>query len=388
VQAIINRISSLLDRGLSIGAADDDGEDVRLRKRGLLMVVWGVVLLAPIWSVVYLALGRPLSAAIPGTYVVISLISLAMVARRGWSDGLRSSQVILILFLPALLMWSLGGFVLGSAVIIWAFLATLGALVFSSRREAMTIFGVFVALVLLSGVFDARLSEAVEPLPGAVVRMFFVLNIVAVSVVAFATLLWFIFQRDRARAAVRTALEELDVERARSEALLRRILPDRVALRLKDGERVIADRYEAVTVLFADIVDFTPVAAGLAPDALVGFLDGIFSDMDEVTAEHGVVRIKTIGDAYMAVAGAPDVMPAADGARAATRAALAMLERVRDNHRGASIRIGLHTGPAVAGVIGQRTLAYDLWGDAVNVASRMESHGVPGSVQLSPRTSW
>ena len=248
------------------------------------------------------------------------------------------------------------------------------------------IFGVFIALILLSGIFDARLTAAADPLPAAVIRTFFVLNVAAVSLITFATLLWFIHERDRAKAATSAALDEVAVERARSDDLLRRILPDAVAARLKDGERVIADRYEAVTVVFADIVGFTPMAAGLPPSELVGLLDGIFSEMDEVTADHGLVRIKTIGDAYMAVAGAPDPMPAQDGAQAAAGASLAMLERIDARYPDVRLRIGMHTGPVVAAVIGHRTLAYDLWGDAVNVASRMESHGLPGAIQLSETT--
>ena len=103
-------ITRLVDRALDIGAADSDDEDTRLRKRGLLLTVWGVVLLAPLWAVVYFALGRPISGSIPLAYVIVSVVSLIIVARRGWSDHLRTSQVVLILFLPALLQWSLGGF--------------------------------------------------------------------------------------------------------------------------------------------------------------------------------------------------------------------------------------------------------------------------------------
>ena len=149
----------------------------------------------------------------------------------------------------------------------------------------------------------------------------------------------------------------------------------------------MADRYEAVTVLFADIVAFTPLAAEMAAEEVVGLLDRVYGGLDELATEHGLVRIKTMGDAYMAAAGVPETMPAADGALAAAAMARAMLERITIDVPNVKVRVGLHTGPVVAGVIGRRTYAYDLWGDAVNIASRMESHGVPGRVQVSA-TTW
>jgi adenylate cyclase len=385
VRQLYGRLLGFAGRAISVGVLASDGAEVRLRKSGLLLTVWSITVLANVWVLVYLALGRPVSAAIPLAYQVVSLLSIAWIARFGWTAWFRASQLIIMLLLPALLMWSLGGFTSGSAVIIWSFLAPMGALVFSTKRQATIVMGAFAALVLISGILDPWLSTHVEPLPQSIIGLFYVLNIVAVGSVAFGGTVYFVHLRDQAQAQLAQVNRALDVERARSDSLLRNILPDAVAERLKNGEAV-SDRYEAVTVVFADIVGFTPMAADLPAEELVSVLGRIYGALDDLVAEHGLVRIKTIGDAYMAAAGVPDVMPPQDGAMAAARMALAMFEQIALEAPGVRVRVGMHTGPAVAGVIGRRTFAYDVWGDAVNVASRMESQGLPDHVQVSAAT--
>ncbi len=173
-------------------------------------------------------------------------------------------------------------------------------------------------------------------------------------------------------------------ERARTEALLENMLPSSIAARLKDGPVVIADAVPEVTVLFADLKGFTGLAASITPEELIARLDGVFSAFDELAQKHGLEKIKTMGDAYMAVAGAPFARP--DHAVTAARMALAMIERLRELEPALALRVGLASGPVVAGVIGRIKHSYDLWGATVNLASRMESHGVPGRVQLDERT--
>jgi class 3 adenylate cyclase/CheY-like chemotaxis protein len=177
----------------------------------------------------------------------------------------------------------------------------------------------------------------------------------------------------------------LQHEQSKSERLLLNILPQPIAERLKQVPGVIADRFDMVTVLFADIVGFTELAAGIAPEVLVGMLNEIFSRFDQLADQHGLEKIKTIGDSYMAVGGLP--MPRHDHASAIAALALDMQDAVRLLSNGAlSVRIGVHSGPVVAGVIGTKKFSYDLWGDTVNVASRMESHGQAGAIQLSAAT--
>jgi adenylate cyclase len=176
--------------------------------------------------------------------------------------------------------------------------------------------------------------------------------------------------------------------RQQSEALLLNILPAPIAERLKTSPDVIADSFEAVSVLFADIVGFTSLSAKIAPEELVRILDGIFTEFDRLADERGLEKIKTIGDAYMVAAGLP--MPCADHASRSAHMALDMIAALeRFNERTGTdlhVRIGIHSGPVVAGVIGRRKFIYDLWGDTVNTASRMESHGVAGRVQLTDAT--
>ncbi len=182
--------------------------------------------------------------------------------------------------------------------------------------------------------------------------------------------------------------ELLSAEQQKSERLLLNILPAPIADRLKEHEATIADSFVEVTVLFADIVDFTAMSARLSPEALVNLLNGVFTEFDRLAEEHGLEKIKTIGDAYMVVGGLP--VPRADHVEAVAEMGLAMTEIGerfrRDTGEPLQLRIGIHTGPVVAGVIGTRKFIYDLWGDTVNTASRMESHGVPGRIQVTAAT--
>jgi adenylate cyclase len=180
----------------------------------------------------------------------------------------------------------------------------------------------------------------------------------------------------------------LQAEQERSEALLLNVLPAPIAARLKQGEGVIADRFPEVTVLFADLVDFTASSDRSSPERVVQVLAGLFTDFDRLAADHGLEKIKTIGDAYMVVGGLPEPRP--DHAQAVAEMALAMREEAGRHldpaGRPLQVRIGIDSGPVVAGVIGTAKFSYDLWGDTVNMASRMESTGVPGCIQVTERT--
>ncbi len=196
--------------------------------------------------------------------------------------------------------------------------------------------------------------------------------------------------QERARQAeqLRSALDQLSAEQEKSERLLLNILPEAIASRLKQHQAIIADSFPEVTVLFADIVGFTQLASRMEAPALVQVLNEIFSAFDRLSVQHGLEKIKTIGDAYMVVGGLPQPRP--DHAKAIAEMALDMIEeisRFNATHRESfRIRIGVHTGPVVAGVIGANKFIYDLWGDTVNIASRMESHGLPDCIQVSKAT--
>jgi guanylate cyclase len=194
---------------------------------------------------------------------------------------------------------------------------------------------------------------------------------------------YFVEQRERAHRA-------LQAERERSERLLLNVLPEPIAERLKVGTGVIADHYDTVSVLFADLVGFTERSLVMAADEVVALLDQIFSGFDRLADAARVEKIKTIGPAYMAAGGLPEPRP--DHLEAVARMALAMLEEVaaiakETGKDWLAVRIGIDTGPVVAGVIGRRKFIYDLWGDTVNTASRMESQGIPGHIHVTDRVA-
>jgi guanylate cyclase len=250
---------------------------------------------------------------------------------------------------------------------------------FLGLRRAAPWFYAFVAGIVLLGVFDSRLTGEGH-VPQGVVVTFFVLNVLGVSTTMYLLLRYFIGERERTQTA-------LEVEQERSERLLLNVLPEPIAERLKEGPGVIADTFDEVTVLFADIVGFTQFADQRSAVEVVDVLNEVFSVFDDLADRHGLEKIKTIGDAYMVVAGIPS--PRDDHAAAIAEMALAMrpaLAHLSEWHGvELAIRIGIDCGPAVAGVIGRRKFSYDVWGSTVNSASRMESHGVPGEIQITER---
>ncbi len=332
---------------------------------------------ALIWGLAYLALGVPVAASIPLTYAALSTGSIALFARHKRNQLFRSSQLALMLLLPFFLSLALGGIANSSGVVLWSFISPLGALVFGGGVRLW--FGGFASVVIAAGILEPILDAEPTLSPG-VVTVFGVMNIVVVSSIVYVLLQYFTSQRE-------SAFNLLAVEQEKSEALLLNILPKKIAEALKQSPATIADHFEGASVLFADVVEFTPMSAEMTPDELVGLLNEVFTYFDEVAQEHGIEKIKTIGDSYMAAAGVPTPRP--DHAHALTRMALQVRDYFRANDiqgRRLAFRMGINSGPLVGGVIGTRKFIYDLWGDAVNTASRMESHGSQGAIQITQAT--
>ena len=363
-----------------IGADPRDDDELRQKKALLVLVA---VLIAPVsvvWGILYLALGSAVGIA-PLVYCAISVASLVVFARTGNFRSLLVVQLLDILVAPtAGGQMLVGGFLPSGAVGLWGILAPLGALVFLEVRQAIRWFVAFLFVFLLTGILGELLFPDAD-LPLWFTSMMLALNVVGAASVAFMLLATFAHQRNEALAALR-------VEQDKSEALLVNVLPGSIAARLKATDRTIADHFDATSILFADVVDFTPLSQQLPPAEMVGILDRLFSHFDALVERHGLEKIKTVGDCYMAAAGVPD--PHADHARRAALLALDMREAVATSAvaglPGLELRIGINSGPVVAGVIGRKRFIYDLWSDAVNTASRMESHGTPGEIQITHAT--
>ncbi len=265
----------------------------------------------------------------------------------------------------------------------WFFMFIVLAFLLFPRTERIAIYGyAAVAVALFSGVENGLISLGEEPEISE--RLAFALHLVStVTSLLVITAVVDVFDRETARAELAFAREH-----ERSERLLLNILPPSIADRLKDEEAEIADSFPEVTVLFADIAGFTKMSGELDPHRIVSLLNEVFTEFDGLAEKHGLEKIKTIGDAYMVAGGLP--RPHEDHAHAVAHMALDMAE-VATRHRKPDgspfeVRIGINTGPVVAGVIGQKKFIYDLWGDAVNTASRMESTGVIGEIQVTEST--
>jgi len=370
--ASVRRPVEAFERSGRLGAEPADSDDTRRKKRYLVASAMVVFLPAGlIWGLIYFAFGEPVAGSIPLGYSVFSAVNIAAFARTRSFRVFRGLQLLFILLLPFLLQVALGGFVPASAVIVWSLLCPFGALVFHDVRNATRWFALFVVLVALSPFLGTRMENG---LPLWLVTLLFVLNLSIVSSIVFVLLATFVHQLGR--------------ERSRSEALLLNVLPKTIADRLKDRPGVIADAYDEATILFADVVNSTPLTRELSPREMVSLLDGYVTRFDQLALLHGLEKIRTIGDNWMGVAGVP--LAVDDHARRAALMALDMFDYVREqqraNVRGLEFRIGLNSGPVVGGVIGRSKFVFDIWGDPVNLASRMESTGVPGRIQIGPDT--
>ncbi|MCA9864984.1 MAG: adenylate/guanylate cyclase domain-containing protein [Anaerolineae bacterium] len=344
-----------------------------------------IALLGLLWGLIYTFVGAVSAGAIPIIYAAFSFASIGYFALTGRYHLFRFSQLLITLIFPALLMLVLGGFVNSSGVILWSLTSPVGALLFDSRRKAAFWFAGFAVTILTAGLIDAgvfgpRLLEQSSLSPN-VLTTFFIMNVIGPSVVVFSLLTYFTRQRDRAH-------DLLVAEQAKSDTLLLNILPQSIARQLKDGREVIAECVNTASILFADIAGFTPLSAELGVERVVDLLNDLHTGFDEIMERHGLEKIRTIGDGYMAAAGVPT--PRDDHAHAMVTAALEMLDFSRELSRTYEfpihLRIGINTGTIMAGVIGRKKFSYDIWGDPVNVASRMESHGVADCIQVAERT--
>ncbi|MDX1621491.1 MAG: adenylate/guanylate cyclase domain-containing protein, partial [Nitriliruptorales bacterium] len=299
-----------------------------------------------IWGSAYLLLGEPIAGSIPLGYALLTVVNIVVFTRTQRYRWFRDTQLLLTLLLPFFLQVALGGFVSSGVVILWAFTSPLGALLVGDPETAHRWFLAFVALVVVSLVVQPLVRTG-NSLSSGLQLGFLVGNVVAVTAIVFVLLRYFSALKNR-------AYQLLGEEREKSDQLLRNVLPEEIAQVLRDSSETIAEDFDAITVLFADVVGFTALSEQLSPPEMVDLLNAVFSYFDDLVERHDVEKVRTVGDNYMVVAGAPRRRP--DHAQVIARLALDMLEFERwvphPEVGRLTFRIGINSGPATAGVIG------------------------------------
>jgi guanylate cyclase len=374
-------LSRLLRPLSRLGASSGDSADERVKKSIVVVSSFGTVAIVFLyWAPMLYYYGEYLLFAIYLGFAGILMVNTAIFARWHknlyWYAGITLGTALAVQYAAAILV---GGVVNQIGAMLWCLVITLAALIIYSPRQALGWYAAFVSGILMIILLQPYLKPE-SSYPPQTTWLTMGLNILFVSMFIFGTFAYFVSQRELAFRLLRS-------EQAKSEGLLLNILPEDIAAQLKDERRTIAEQYPCASILFADVVGFTPMSASMTPQELIELLNDVFSYFDSLVDRYDLEKIKTIGDCYMAAAGLPRPRP--DHAQVLARMALEAQAYIAGHEfckRRLAFRIGINSGPVVAGVIGQKKFSYDLWGDAVNTASRMESHGAEGSIQITRAT--
>ena len=354
----------------AIGLPTDSTNDV-LEK----LVLLGGNLGGYFFSILLAALYAYHGLTVPAVFAGIYLVLIALV----YVYYFRTKQLNITAFLFSSLLFlelvvthiSLGGFKASGLVFIWVAASAIMAIITRQSRQAAIWIILFLITTTVFTLLEPMIAESGPAVPENLSRLLFGMNFGFGLTYMIVFSFYFMYL--------------LELARERADELLLNILPKSIARRLKEQPGTIADGYNEVTILFADIVDSTRLCANADPVAVVEMLNSIFSDLDDLVEKYGLEKIKTIGDGYMVAAGLPE--PRDDHCEATAAFAFDMLKTVSKhtawNNEPIRLRIGINTGPVVAGVIGRLKFIYDLWGDAVNTASRMESHGLVNAIQVT-----
>ena len=367
----------------AIGAEVMDTQEDKLRKNLLIFASAFMTFAVMLWLAIYWMLGVNFSSNVSLGYQAISVASLVYYMKTRNFEVLRFVQLTLFLFAPFVMQWSLGSSVTSSGVTLWALLAPIGALVVSGWRESIPWFFAYIVLTAVSGFFDYVLgSGGSGGIPMNTIGVFFALNFAAMSSLLYFLVRHFVIETEKIKRQLDQQHALLAEEQKKSERVLFNVLPSNIAERLKNNQGLIADGYADVTVMFADLVNFTQLTEQMSPEQMVGLLNTVFSGFDELSEKYGLEKIKTIGDAYMVVGGLTRERTeyVADMANMAIEMNEFVARHPALVRRDLGIHIGIATGPVVAGVIGTKRFIYDLWGDTVNVASRLTDDAKEGHI--------
>jgi len=366
-----------------------DAQEQKLHRDLLISACAFMNLAVVLWLAIYWLMGLQFSTTVPLVYQFISLVSLLHFYKSKNLQVFRFIQLSLFLFVPFVMQWSIGSAVTASGVMLWALLSPIGALVVSGWRNSIPWFIAYMVMTVTSGFFDYYLGTGNSSgVAIKIIGVFFALNFAAMSTIVYFLVRHFVVEMDKIKKQLSEQHELLEEEQRKSERVLLNMLPGSIARRLKDHQGLIADGHADVTVLFADLVNFTQLTASLSPEHMVGILNTIFSGFDVLCEKYGMEKIKTIGDAYMAVGGLD--RENSDYTSDIADLALEMRDFVISHPDLMQFKMDIHcgiaTGPVVAGVIGTKRFIYDLWGDTVNVASRLTDEAVEGVIQVDKTT--
>jgi class 3 adenylate cyclase len=371
-----------------IGVAPGDSAEVQLKKFTLLIITLSCCVAAPIWSLSYFLMGLHVSALIPIAYVLVVAPCIAVFSITKKERLLINVQLIAIFLCPVVMQWLAGGFLKGGVIILWSFLAPLSALIFHDIRKARICMVLLIAAILSTWIFNDYFATYGYYLDKSQIILLDTMNLAGATSVIYFAMQYFV-------KTINKNNRLLELEKKKTDALLLNILPAQVAEELKESGKSHPTLYTDTTIIFTDFKDFSQFSELFTPEELINELDNCFEKFDEIITSNNLEKIKTIGDAYMCVAGIPkNEGDATANAIRAVKAAVEIAdyimfmraEKLKEGKVYWDIRIGVHTGDVVAGIVGKKKFAFDIWGDAVNVASRIESSGETGKVNISGST--
>ena len=359
-----------------------EAQERRKRRMTIELSLW-IVIGGTMYSMVYVYLGYPASITVSVVSIVATILNILVFYFSKNYKLFKITQLVILVFFGFLDHVILGGFVDGSGVGLCAILAAMGALIFTDVRTARFFFFLFVIGVIGVGIWEFTIIDQPFRMPRKLSLTFFILNFIFIGAIVY-------FIVESAFIKSNAFQEQLEKEKAKTESLLLNILPSEIAIELKNSGWTKARGYASATVVFSDIIGFSSTARYLTPGKLVEELGLYFGAFDDIMEKYGMEKIKTIGDAYMFVGGIPT--ESNTHAHDAVRAALEMqkeVERIRNSDLISfpfTLRVGIHSGPIVAGVVGKKKFVYDVWGETVNMAARMEQKGEAGQVNISQST--
>ncbi|MBN4064653.1 adenylate/guanylate cyclase domain-containing protein [Dehalococcoides mccartyi] len=360
---------------LGFAADSEETSSERSEKNTIFLIAISCCIAGIMWGSSYvMLLGWGETAVLPFLFTLVVGSSLVISHATKKHHYAVYAQTFSIIIVTVAIQWTIGGMFDSGVVIVWATIGPLGALLFFSPKKSIPAFALFFVGLAITIGLDPYFTERGLEVSETFSKVFFALNL------GVSSLLIFVFSGYFVRAAIQ--------ERSKADRLLLNVLPAEIAETLKESDETIARHYDSVSVLFADVVGSTPLFADLEPVEVVDWLNEVFSVLDDLVERHGLEKLRTMGDGYMVGSGVPGTRD--DHSRALVACSLDMIEALKSlpprNGKQMTFRFGINSGPVVAGVIGKSKFHYDLWGDTVNVASRMESYSEESRLHISQNT--